>query len=148
MGYPPFADLKKATGIDLDEVLDIKWKDNRLMNEIDAIAESRMVDRPLHILYQIIFWCLDHAKYELALHYWQALTDPFNPDDEDGIPIGDKTNAFVVYCLDKHMLMATIFLLEHEIHEGVPSLPLEQIEKEFGASSIKDTLSKLEKINK
>ena len=88
--YGSFEELKYFTDLHISEDDDY----NLLMEKLSILKRE---NKEIHGVYQIIFWCLDCRKWELAEKFYKYLTS-----NNNGEPLGDNSNAFIFYCLHKN----------------------------------------------
>lgn len=120
--YGSFDELEHFLDIDLCEYL-TEDEDDVFDNFMMLLPKLEKEDKLLHGLYQMIFLSIDINCYSLAQRLYDYMTN-------DGtVPIGEKTNAFLYYCLHKNNRRGVLECLARSIVnvDEVDDIPFEEV---------------------
>ena len=131
--YPPFSDLENYIGVDISSEMPDDITEERACFLLARLLTDFIADeKPLHGIYQIIFYCLDKGFCHTARDFYRQMT---TQQDGEDMPWGDPTNAFVYYCIENNYHGALAFVLQNDMYETdqtIERLPIEYINMRLG----------------
>jgi len=120
--YGSFDELEHFLDIDLCEYL-TENEDEIFHNFMTILPKLEKEDKILHGLYQMIFLSIDINCYSLTQRLYEYMTNG-NPES-----IGEKTNAFLYYCLHKNNRRGVLECLARSIinKDEIDDIPFEDV---------------------
>ncbi len=75
--YPRFDELEDFTGINIDDYIEDDLPESKAQFKLARLLTDFVADdKPLHGMYQIIFFCLDRNYYRTAIEFYKQMTSP------------------------------------------------------------------------